>query len=146
MNAAAAADDEELDMSNDNSKAAADKDKAATDKQLATACEEAKAEGRSEAIAAERERIGQILGSEEAKTRAGLAQHLALETDMAAEQAIALLAKSAPEAETASALDKAMNKTGSPGVEQPNPPEGESVVTRIDTAKIYESRRQATRS
>lgn len=117
-------------------------DQAATEQVIAQAREE----GAKEGTKADRERIQKILGSEEAKTRSTLAHHLALETDMSAEAAIALLAKSAPEASGKSPLKSAMEATGTPGITSPNPPEGDDVVVRIDSAKIYESRRKAARS
>lgn len=50
------------------------------------------------AVTAERERISAILGSDEAKGREALADHLALQTDTAADAAVAILGKS-PKAE-----------------------------------------------
>jgi signal peptide peptidase SppA len=57
-----------------------------------------KAEGLKEGATAERTRISAILGSDEAKDRGTLASHLAFETDMTADAAKAMLAKSAKEA------------------------------------------------
>ncbi len=54
----------------------------------------ARTEGAAEAGKAAQSRIKAILGSEEAKGRADLANHLAFDTDMSAEASIALLAKS----------------------------------------------------
>jgi hypothetical protein len=54
----------------------------------------ARTEGATEAGKAAQARIKAILGSEEAKGRADLANHLAFETDMSAEASVALLAKS----------------------------------------------------
>jgi hypothetical protein len=51
----------------------------------------------AEARTAERTRIAAILGSDEAKGRGDLASHLALETDTAADAAVAILGKSAKE-------------------------------------------------
>jgi signal peptide peptidase SppA len=48
----------------------------------------------AEAVTGERGRISAILGSDEAKGREPLASHLALETDTAADAAVAILAKS----------------------------------------------------
>lgn len=63
--------------------------------------------GLAEGAAAERERIGAILGSEGAKKNATLAHKLALTTDMTAEAAGLLMADLKPEA-TGSRLDVAM--------------------------------------
>src|SRR6266536_1236970 len=49
------------------------------------------AEGRKAGAAGERERVKAILGSEHAKGREALAQHLAFDTEMPAEAAIAAL-------------------------------------------------------
>lgn len=57
-----------------------------------------KADGVKEGTTAERARIGAILGCDEAKERGSLASHLAFETDMTADAAKAMLAKSAKEA------------------------------------------------
>lgn len=98
-----------------------------------------RAEGEREGRAAERERIRAILGAEEADGRAELAQHLAFETDMAADAAVAMLAK-APKAEKAAGafaqLDAAMRAEGNTVVgaddaEKTNDP----VAALINTAK-----------
>lgn len=69
-----------------------------TAEQLNQAKASAKAEGVKEGEStgrkAERERVKAIVTHAEAKDRADMAQHLAFETDMEAEQATALLAKS----------------------------------------------------
>jgi capsid assembly protease len=68
---------------------------------------------------AERTRIGAILASKEAAGRFGLAQHLALETDMAAEGAEKLLARSPKEAKAdtpASLFAHQMQSTENPKV------------------------------
>lgn len=54
----------------------------------------ARTEGTADGIKAAATRIKTILGSEEAKGRADMAQHLAFESDMSAEASVALLAKS----------------------------------------------------
>lgn len=71
---------------------------------------------RAEGAQAERQRVSAILGSEEAKGREDLAKHLAFESDMTAEAAVAVLGKS-PKAEASAApagspLDRAMEATG----------------------------------
>ena len=60
----------------------------------------AQAAARTEAAAAERARVSAIVGSEEAKGRADLANHFAFETGMSAEDAVKALAK-APKATAA---------------------------------------------
>ena len=71
------------------------------------------------ASAAERSRVATILASEEAKGRNELATHLATETDMAADAAIRLLAKSpkdAPIQAATNAFAAAMDATKNPNV------------------------------
>jgi ClpP class serine protease len=78
--------------------------------------ESALATARTEAASAERTRIAAILGSDEAKGREGLANHLALETDTASEAAVAILAKSPKVEEGAETpFNKEMSK-GNPDV------------------------------
>jgi signal peptide peptidase SppA len=144
--AAAANQQESTTMSIDKPNAAAVKDQSATEQQLAAAREDGKTQGSKDAVAADRARIQQILGCEEAKERGSLAHHLALETDMSVDAAVALLGKSGKETSGATPLRAAMAATGTPGFSNPNPPDGEDVVVRINSAKIYESRRQAARS
>lgn len=144
--AAAAANQQETEtMKDDKPNAAAEQSQAATKEQINQARDEGKAEGVQEGVAADRARIQQILGSEEAKARSNLAHHLALETDMDADKAIALLGKTAKETGADSPLRAAMEGR-SPGIESPDPNDDEGNVVRIDSAKIYESRRQAARS
>lgn len=92
---------------------------AAIDAAVATATanhESALATARTEATTAERTRIAAILGSEEAKGRGDLANHLALETDTPAEAAVAILAKSLKVEEGAETpFNKEMSK-GNPDV------------------------------
>lgn len=61
------------------------------------------ATARTEATASERTRIKTILGHENANGRASLAAHLAFETDMAADKAIAMLDKAPKESAAATA-------------------------------------------
>ena len=76
-----------------------------------------KAEGVKEGATAERTRIGAILSGEEAKGRGELARHLAFNTEMSADDARALLAKSPKEvAGAANPLDAAMSKVSNPAV------------------------------
>lgn len=62
----------------------------------------AKAEGLKEGATAERTRVQGIMGSEEAKTRPAMASHLALKTQQSVEDAVGILAVSAPEKQSAS--------------------------------------------
>jgi signal peptide peptidase SppA len=144
--AAAAATTQEKVAMTDQAKAAADEQKAVTQKLIAEARQAGKAEGAQEAVTAERERIGKILGSEQAKERSSLAHHLALETDMTSEAAIALLGKSAPESSGATPLRSAMSAQGTPGISNPQPPEVDVEAVRIDSASIYAARRKAARA
>ena len=83
------------------------------------AAEALRAEGRTAGATAERARVQGILSSEEAEGRAELAQHLAFGTDMGAEAAIALLAKSAKAPKAAGGFeefDAAMRGQGNPNV------------------------------
>ena len=82
---------------------------------------EARAEGVAQGALAERSRIKAITGSEHAAGRLDLATHLAFETDMAADAAVALLSKApkATEEKAATAgathFEQAMAK-GNPGI------------------------------
>jgi signal peptide peptidase SppA len=102
-----------------------------------------KTEGAVEAGKAAQARIKSILGSDEAKGRAEMANHLAFETDMSAEASIALLAKSpkgeAPKAPAPSIQERQDLALG--GVETRR-------ATKIDPAElnagaIYDGRRKA---
>ena len=76
------------------------------------------AEVQTTAKTAERSRIQTILASEEAKDRGDLAQHLSFATDMAADAAVAMLAKAPkiqPEPKT-SGFDAAMRDLGNPKI------------------------------
>lgn len=64
-----------------------------------------KLEGAREGSTAERTRISAILGSEEAKGRTSLAQHLAFETEMSADAAKTMLGKAAVEAAPSAGKD-----------------------------------------
>lgn len=89
------------------------------------------AEGAKQGATAERARCGAILESKEAAGRGALAQHLAFETDMAAEGAIALLAKSPKEAEAkASRLD---GKVPSPNLSAAAPSGPQDIAASWDT-------------
>jgi signal peptide peptidase SppA len=79
-----------------------------------------RSEGKAEGVTAERARIKGILACEDAGGRIELAQELAFGTDMAAESAVALLAKApkaaAPQNSNADALAAAMAKVENPNV------------------------------
>lgn len=74
----------------------------------------------AEARKAERARVQAIMGCEEAKNRQSLASHLALHTEMSAEDAKAVLAASAEEkpapAAKSNAFEQAMNGTPNPNI------------------------------
>lgn len=78
-----------------------------------------KTEGAKEGSTAERSRISAILGSDESKGRATLAQHLAFETDMSADAATTMLGKAEKQVELAAGTDplsNAMSKVKNPTV------------------------------
>lgn len=109
----------------------------------ATAAAEAKYPAiRTEGATAERARIKAILTADAAKDRVTLAQHLAFESDMAPDAAIAMLGKAAVEKPTGLLSQKMA------GVD--NPQLGQDVdrpavaAPSINTANIYAMRRQAS--
>lgn len=95
---------------------------ASQQQQQAAAPQQPSAEALADARKAERERVGAIMGCDEAKDRQKLAQHLATGTDMSAEQAKAVLAAAAKEVQPAaeggagSAFARAMDNTRNPNV------------------------------
>lgn len=97
----------------------------------AAAVEQARAEGHAEGRRAERIRISAIVGSDEAKGRATMASHLAFETEMSADDAKKLLAKSPVEAAAAgaSSFAAAMASLGNPKVGSGAPESGEDADT-----------------
>lgn len=103
------------------------------------------AEGRQEvaaAVTAERTRIKGIVNHAEAEGRADLASHLAFETDMQAEAATALLAKSGKSAGQ-SPLSAAMEREASANLSnQPGPAPKSATV--INASEIYARRKQAS--
>ena len=119
-----------------------------TKEQLDAAREEGRqaglAEGRKAGATAERERIKAILGHEEAKDRAELAQHLAFETDMSPESATAMLAKApkATQQKASDPLSTAMAAIGTPGLRSTETQTTQS-APRIDANAIFEARRKA---
>lgn len=94
----------------------------------------------------EKARISAILGCEAAKTRGGLAHHLALETDLDAATAEAILAKAPAEAAaegTGSALERAMAKPGSSaGIK----PAAEGAAARQSFSQLAETMNQKKRA
>ena len=102
----------------------------------AAAVEQAKAE----AASGERERIGAILGHEAAKGREQTAQHLALNTDMGVEQAVALLEKT-PKAHGGNGFLAAMAGEENPdvgadaGAEGGDPTEADAAKQAIEAAR-----------
>jgi signal peptide peptidase SppA len=90
------------------------------------------AQVQSDARASERSRIQTILASEEAKDRGDLAQHLSFATDMAADAAVAMLAKAPkiqPEQKT-NGFDAAMRDLGNPKI---TPASAEAEEDSIDS-------------
>jgi signal peptide peptidase SppA len=105
----------------------------------------AKTDGTAEAGKAAQTRIKSILGSDEAKGRKQLAQHLAFDTDMSAEASIALLAKSpkgeAPKAAAPSIAERQDLALG--GVSE-RTSASKTASADLNPSAIYESRRKAT--
>lgn len=101
----------------------------------------ARTEGAAEAGKIAQARIKTILGSEEAKGRTDLANHLAFDTDMSAEASIALLAKS-PKGEAAKAAPSIAERQDLAlgGVSERA---SASKTVNLNPSAIYESRRQA---
>jgi len=90
------------------------------------------AQVQSDARASERSRIQNILASEEAKDRGDLAQHLSFATDMAADSAVAMLARAPkiqPEPKT-NGFDAAMRDLGNPKI---TPASAEAEEDSIDS-------------
>lgn len=116
---------------------------------------QATAQAASEARIAERARVSGIMGCEEAKGRSGLANHLAMNTDMSLEAAKAVMAAApaeqaapAPAAAKSNAFEQVMNASNHPNVGanggegEPNASsatEGASLV-----ASILQSQEKAT--
>lgn len=90
--------------------------------------------------AAERKRIATITNSDEAKGREDMAQHLAHDTDMSAEAAVALLSK-APKAEAKPTAAQPVATLA--GLELAAPAAPAKPAAKIDTAGIYADRRKA---
>lgn len=88
-------------------------------------------------------RIKTILGSEEAKGRADLANHLAFDTDMSAEASIALLAKSAKGEASKAAPSIAERQDLALGGVGERTTASKSAAADLNPAAIYESRRKA---
>jgi ClpP class serine protease len=97
----------------------------------------------AEAGKAAQARIKSILGSDEAKGRTEMANHLAFETDMSAEASIALLAKS-PKGEAPKAAPSIAGAAG-PGAGRCRPASvrQQDRAADLNPSAIYESRRKA---
>ena len=129
-----------------------DKDKgvpAASVEQIAAARAEGFAEGEKSGIELgttnERARVKRITADAAAQERPALAAHLAFETQMDPEAAIALLAKAAPEASAkpANALDAKMRALGNPVVGQDGEGAAAKSEPKIVTANVYALRAEA---
>lgn len=104
----------------------------------------ARTEGAAEAGKSAQTRIKTILGSEEAKGRADLANHLAFDTDMSAEASIALLAKSPKgEAAKAAAPSIAERQDLALGGVAERTSASKTAAADLNPSAIYESRRKA---
>lgn len=95
-----------------------------------------------DAAATERARIQGIVGSDEAKGRDALAQHLAFNTTMSVEDAKKALAAS-PVAGAANPLAAAMSTVANPKVGVDAGTSGEPAKVSINTADIYARRAEA---
>lgn len=124
--AAAGGNNQEVVMTDKNGAPAADKKPetltaAQVVEQHPAGAEEIRTQAHAAGVTAERARVKAILASDEATDRTELSQHLAFDTDMSAEAALALLGKS-PKAAAATAasgfdkLDAAMRKEGNADV------------------------------
>jgi signal peptide peptidase SppA len=91
------------------------------------------AEGSKAGAAAERERIGAILGCEEAKGREASASHLALSTDLSLDAAKGVLAGLQP-ASAAASLDARMAGRTDLALDADAPPAGQAGAKPEDTA------------
>lgn len=99
----------------------------------------------AQAAKAAKDRVTAIVTSPEAKGREAMAQHLALNTDMPTDAAIATL-KAAPEGTKASPLAEAMNQVAQPqvGAVAEAASRAAQNATDLDPDKVYGSRRNAT--
>lgn len=123
--AAAGGNNQEVVMTDKNGAPAADKKPetltaAQVVEQQPAAAESIRSEAHAAGVTAERARVKAILASDEAAERTELSQHLAFDTDMPSDAAIALLSKSAKPAPAAASgfdkLDAAMRKEGNADV------------------------------
>lgn len=119
--------DQEITMSQAESKPGADSKAATPEPNQAAApaaVEQAQAEttkvDASAAVTAERERIKAITGHENAKDRAALANHLALNTDLSVDAAAAILAAAPAEKQVASAGGKSAFEAAMDTSDHPN--------------------------
>ena len=129
-----------------------DAEKAAAEKAQLEAINSAKAEGSKAGAAAERTRIQSIITHANAEGRETLAQHLAFDSDMTADAAVALLDKTPKaKAEKADAketpLERAMRMQGTPNIsgaaasddDEPRQPQKATIVS----SSIFDARRKA---
>ncbi|MEJ2118256.1 MAG: S49 family peptidase, partial [Alphaproteobacteria bacterium] len=109
---------------------------------------EAHATGLKEGATAERERIKAILGSDAAKGRTALAEHLAYETDWTPSAATAMLEKAPREASAPAQPDYTARKeaAGTLGLGLPEAKAASREPVRLSTADIYAGRRAANKT
>lgn len=108
---------QETTMAKDVTAPGAESAAALTEEQIAAQATKAAQDAAVSARSAERQRIADITGSDEAKDKGALANHLALHTDMSVEQAKEILAAAAPTPVAAAPaaknpLEAAMEATG----------------------------------
>jgi len=150
----------EAELSNDmeNETMSKEQDNSATENaaaEIETVRAEAAATGRTEGAKAERERIGAIMGSDEAKSRPVAANNVAMDTDMSVDAAKAFLAKMPVEGETIEAtgagagsnrFDNAMSK-GNPDLsanDTEETVEGDGFTGTAGKASLVSARKAAT--
>lgn len=104
--------------------------------------EKVKADSKAEGRAEERARIGAILKADEAKGRGQLANHLAFETDMPADDAKKLLAASAVETGKSNFDATMRDLNATVGVDGGGGQDGQQGAPRIDQGAIFAHRRQ----
>ncbi|MEJ2446201.1 MAG: hypothetical protein P8Y42_22580, partial [Exilibacterium sp.] len=93
-------------------------------------------QGVEQGRARERERVGAIVGADEAKGREALAQHLAFATELSADMAVATLkasplhAPATPTVDQQTGFDQLMRALGNPAIE----PDPEEDADELETA------------
>lgn len=98
--------------------------------------EKVKADAVKAAVTAERARVKAIVTDEAAKGREEFASHLAFETEMATDQALAMLSK-APVGASKGQLAKVMEQIAGPGISSTDGGDAPAKTVGIDTAAIY---------